>query len=239
MAGSVVQSVKVTALATTSVTTAAITTAASGNSFVVGVSAHNGHVNGAPTDSKSNAYTQLGTEQVVGSNGAINLFVKENGVGGASHTFTQTFGVAADPVVMVAELTGVTTTPVDTGSRVQAADLTSPMTVTSNAFSQADEIVLVLFGGTDSNSNPATHAESTGFTIFVEDVDSTQFWSGFLAYKVISATTALTPSVTQTGASQGGLHIVGFKASTASGGGKPIGPFARKTYGAGGLSELF
>jgi hypothetical protein len=214
VAGSVANSISAHGAGVTTLTTGAITSAASGNTFVVTNSSEAGRAQ-TPSDSKSNTYTILGTEQASGSGGGGGWWRKENGVGGASHTFTVTWNAASNPTILAAELAGVTTTSTDTGSAAQISDNASPFTVTSGTFAQADEIVLCHIQS-DSGSNPATFAESTGFTIFVKDEDGSLYWASALGYKVISATTALTPSWTTTGAADCPLHICGFRASSAA-----------------------
>lgn len=215
MAAALANLVKVTGSATTSVTSGSVTTAATGSTFFISISESSSHTfNTPPTDSKSNTYTQLGTTQSSGGD-ALSIWKKENGAGGASHTVTIAWATAADPAVFFGEVSGVLAASIDTGSRVQGSDASSPYTVTSGTLAQADELV-VCFVSTDSFTNPAVFAESSGFTIAGKE-ESNSFWVQAVGTKSVLATTALTPSWTNTGAGNANLHIVGFKSSAASG----------------------
>jgi hypothetical protein len=213
MAGSVRTSIFAGASSgTTSLTTGSITTLSSGSTFVVSNNSEGGRAN-TPTDSKSNGYTATRAEATSGSGGGCRLWYKENGTGGSSHTATVTYSGSSLPSITLTELTGVDPASFDSGSANGGNDNGSPYTITSGTLAQADSIVLCLLGS-DTGSNPGTLAESTGFTIYASGLNGAVYWVSGMAYKVVSATTALTPSWTAVGASDCVLQIAAFKASS-------------------------
>jgi hypothetical protein len=191
-----------------SATTNSVTSAASGSTFVVFCQFTPGQTFTSITDSKSNSYTQIGTEE---ANGGLvgRLYYTANGTGGSGHTASCATS-ASDLAVYLLEITGAQAASLDSGSVNDIFDNTSPFTVTSGTLAQAAELVVAAIG-TDSGSNPATLAESSGFTIQEKLEDGTTVWPGGIATKIVSATTALTPSFTQTGATGAILWVAGFK----------------------------
>jgi len=185
-------------------TTAGVATQATGSTFVVVQISAPAAAHTAASDNKGNSYTQIGSDQTNGAK--MTVWRKENGAGGAGHAFTANCNGTA----LAIEITGAATASYDLGSLGQASDSASPFTVTSGILTQAAELVLAIIGG-DSGTTPATHAESTGFTIEEAREDGAANWVGCIAYKIVAATTALTPSFTQAGSSNAVLTIAGFK----------------------------
>lgn len=191
----------------TAITTASTTTAASASTFVIGV--HAGVSPSSVSDNKGNTYTRVGgSSQDATAASVINFYYVQNGAGGAGHTATANFGSSDDASVFLLEITGAATASFDQTARVR--DTASPFTVTSPTLSQADEMIVCLIG-TQSGSNPATYSESTGFTIADQSTNGVAVWTAALAYKVVSSTTAITPSFTCTGGTDAGLILCTFK----------------------------
>lgn len=200
-------------------TTGAVTTQVSGSTFVIFVLTDTSHTIGTPTDSKSNSYTAIGSEQAYGSVAPekCRVFYKENGVGGSGHTANS--GAGTFTSIFFLEITGAAASSFDSGSVAQANDAVSPYTVTSNTLAQAAELVVATIGF-DSIIGGTVFSESTGFTIQDQEQDGTLGSTGAIATKIVSSTTALTPSFTIAvgNGSETALTIIGFKeAATDSG----------------------
>jgi hypothetical protein len=189
----------------TSVTTSAVTTT-NGSTFVLGKVGEGGVV--TFTDNKSNTYTKV--------NGLLNLDfgAAESGYdlvgsGGSSHTFTGTQSSNIDISIFFVELLGVQS--LDTS--ISQFDTTSPYTASITP-TAGERFILAFFAG-DSGSNPATHAESNGFTIIAstnKTDGSATSWPGCFAYKVVTAdgSTAVSVSFTETGSTSAGIWLYAF-----------------------------
>lgn len=201
----------------TSPTTGAVTTQVSGSTFIIFVVTDNSNTIGTPTDSKSNSYTAIGSEQSYGTIAPekCRMFYKENGTGGSGHTASS--GAGAFTTIFFLEITGAATSSFDSGSVAQAIDTASPYTVTSNTLAQAAELVVVCIGN-DSIIGGTDFSESSGFIIQDEEQDGTLGSTGAIATKIVSATTALTPSFTIAvgNGDASALTIAGFKEAVAT-----------------------
>lgn len=204
-------SAKVSANSATSMTTAGVTTQAAGSTFVVSVSDPNQNITVA--DNKGNTYTKRGSTLTLGSS-ATSKWTCENGAGGAGHTLTVTWtSGSADGTVTFGEITGAASASFD----VMASnfDNTNPYTVTSPTLSQAAELAIV-FVTTDNA--PISYAESTGFTIYQQETNAGLYWTAAALYKIVSATTALTPSFAGIGSGFNcGVEIMTFRESSGGG----------------------
>lgn len=196
--------------AVNTLTTPAVTTTASGSTFVIAVLWSNATSISSVADSKGNTYTQIGTTQAnFGYDAACAFYRCENGTGGGSHTATVNFAAStAFPSIYFVELTGVATASFD--QTAQNNDNSSPFTVTTPTLSQADEIVLAICG-TNSGDNPITYAESTGFTVIDSETNGTTAYVGHFVYKIVAATTAVTPSFTASSGTQSVVFAATFK----------------------------
>lgn len=201
--------------------TTAVTTAAAGSLIVAGeIYSRNTSTFSTLADSKSNTYALIGSQQNFETvNGAARLHYKENAIGGASHTatFTQT-GTAGPIAAFMAEFTGVATLgALDTNA--QTNDVASPFTASVTP-SAGRRILVALFAG-NSGSNPATHAESSGFTILTNcnSTNGATTWTGCIAYRIVTAdgSAAFTASFTETGGTDTAVILAAFKeAATAA-----------------------
>lgn len=209
----------------TSQATGSVTTQATGSLLIAGELFQSTATFSSIADSKSNAYTQLGTEQNFATgNGRARLYYKENAAGGASHTATFTNVGSAAITDFFGEFTGALTAGALDGTVQQVNDSASPFTLAITP-SAGNRLLVALFGG-DSGSNPATHAESSGFTIIsnADETNGASFWTGCLAYRIVvgDGTTVFTASFTETGGSSCSIILAAFK-EAPSNGGRPIG----------------
>lgn len=174
----------------TPVSSTAGTSNATGSTFVALLSyGSNQSVTGV-TDSKGNgAYTLVDSQT---NNGVtVDVWVLENGAGGSGHYATATLsGSGAYPTIYLVEIVGGSATPVDVHAK--AADSTTPYTVTTPTLSQADELILTIAGY--SGFGGAAHTSSNTTTVDVEN--NTYYYTSIVTKKVVSATTAFTPSFT-------------------------------------------
>lgn len=197
-----------------SVATTGVATQAAGSVIVAGMIFQNTFT--SVTDNKSNSpYAQISVERVFNTafSGKARIYYFPNAAGGAGHTVTGTVNPATAITMLMAEITGAdTSSPLDTGA-TSVIDTSSPYTasITPTAGNRA---VLAFFAG-DSGSNPATHAESNGFTILssAEETDGSSFWEGCLAYKLVTAdgVTPVNVSFTSSGAVETAVFLAAFK----------------------------
>lgn len=196
----------------TTATTPGVATQATGSTFLIGIMTGASRTISTVTDNKGNgSFSAIGTAQTY--NGAAQKCIwykKENGAGGAAHTFSVTIDSSDFLSVFALEITGATTGGEDTAVAAKANDVSSPFTVTSGSLAQASEVLAVLIGF--NSVNVSGLAESSGFTIQQSILTGASDASGAIATLVTSATGTYTPSFTGTGGlNDCGLQIVGFK----------------------------
>lgn len=205
--------------AAATVATAGVTTQATGSTFVLGVTWGAGAAFTSVVDSKGNTYTQVGGLDLDpdGTGSHTRFYYCQNGVGGASHTATLTIGAANNLEILFLEITGAAIASFDLGNG--NADTASPYTTPSIATTQAAEMLVAFFAG-NSGSNPATHAESTGFSVQTgaEETNGASFWTGCLATRIVAATGSYNASFTETGSTRGTAFIASFKEAAAGAG---------------------
>lgn len=203
------------ATTTGTATTDTVTTAASGSTFLIGAIIDGGSFSATPVqDSKSNTYTQIGSELTLGS-ARCRVYYCENGTGGSSHTATATQTGSNGTSVFFAEVTGGLTSGIldKTASTTDSpSPFSSGLTATTT---QANELLVsFLFG--NSGSNPATHASSgatpsTGWTIHQEVTDGNNYWTGLVGSAVVSSTGQYEGSWTESGASSAVVFTITLK----------------------------
>lgn len=211
---------------TNTVTTTSVNTSATGSTFVLLMQFEGSSTFSSISDNKGNTYTQIGTELTANVGAKSRLYYCQNGAGGSGHTFTATTATNVAITLHAIEITGGKTTGILNPTPPAANDdLSSPLTSSSITTLQADALLVAGLAATSSGSNPATHAESNGFTIQAgaEETDATQYWTGCLATKVVASTGTYSASFTETGATTGAVWIAAFEAA-ASGGGGSSGP---------------
>jgi hypothetical protein len=193
-------------------------TTTTGSTFVIGIVWSSGSSFTSLVDSKSNTYTQIGAEfDPTGTGDHARFYYCQNGTGGASHTATLTISGATSLGISFLEITGAATASFDLGNG--NADTASPYTSPAISTTQAAELLASFIAG-NSGSNPATHAESTGFTIQsgTEETNGVSFWTFGLATRIVAATSLYNSSFTETGASRAAVFIAGFKEAAGGGG---------------------
>ena len=157
-------------------------------------------------DSKSNSWTQIGTELTFGTSGRARAYYSELSSVGASHTVTITQTGTSAMSIFVIEVGGGTI-PGIADKNAQNSDATSPwgsgVTATTT---QANELVTGLFIG-NSGSNPATHAinaastPTSGWSITAaaEETNGASFYTGGIASVRVTATGTYEGQWTETG----------------------------------------
>lgn len=215
--------------ATSASTTGVATTAA--GSIITGAMVFQGTASAtAFDDNKSNAYTIINAEQTVDtSNSAkIRAYYKENASGGASHTTTSHTTTSQPQTIAMIEITGAATAS-SLATSNGGTDTSSPYGNAVSITPAAGNYLLVAYFGGNSGSNPATHAESQGFTIVsnTNETNGASLWTICIATKSVTAngSTAYTAQFTESGASQGGIIIAAFK-ELAGGGGIVVNPLS-------------
>lgn len=171
-------------------------------------------------DNKSNSpYVQISVERVFDTtfSGKARMYYFANAAGGSGHTTTTTVNTSTAITNLMAEITGAdTVSPLDTSDSV--IDTATPFTLSITP--SAGNRLIVAFLAGDSGSNPATHAESNGFTILssAEETDGTNFWEGCLAYKVVACdgSTPVSVSFTDSGAAETAVFLAAFKEAAAT-----------------------
>ena len=192
------------ALGVTAVTTAGVTTT-TGNRFLVLVPPYPTTPTSV-TDSKGNTYS-LKVSYLWASFGAtFTVYECVNGTGGAGHTATVNWSSSGNRSATFLEIAS----SAGTDCTVTAADASSPYTITSWGLASSAELGILL-GAADGVANPATFAESTGFTIRQSQQDNTNYNAYFVASKDLTGTNGpITPSFTSTGSSTGASILMTF-----------------------------
>lgn len=194
------------------ITTTAQTTQSSGATFLIAVSWGSTAINiSSVSDSKSNTYTICGSVQNIATHHRLALYRCENGTGGATHTATVAFSGTAFPVLHFIQCTGVLTSSYDSAATAQGTDASTPWTVTSGSFAQANNVVITLCGcdGEVGSSNYS----SSNTTILSEELDSFNYYASAVSKLVISSTSAVTPSFTATEGTNAALIVAAFKSA--------------------------
>ena len=193
-------------LATTSFTTSAVTTTASGSRFLIIIPVSS--VPSTVSDSKGNTYAQKTSlqfdQQAAGQ--FFRVYECINGTGGAGHTATVTWAASGNRSVIFVEVLN----SAGTDCIVTLVDTASPYTVTSWGLASSAELA-ILVGAADGTSNPATFAESTGFTVLQAQQDNSAYNAYFVASKDLTGTNGpITPSFTSTGSAAGASILMTF-----------------------------
>lgn len=207
---------------TNTATTTSVNTSAAGSTFFLFMQWEGSSTFSSISDNKGNTYTQIGTELTANSGGKSRLYYCQNGAGGSSHTFTATTATNVAITLHAIEITGGKTTSILNPTPPAANDdLSSPLTSNNITTVQADALLVACVGSTNTSSNPATHAESSGFTVQTgaDETDGSAYWTGCVATKVVSSTGTYSASFTETGATTGAVWIAAFEAAAGGGGG--------------------
>ena len=197
-------------------TTPAVTTQASGSTFVVFaiIPVAASFAASTPfTDSKSNTYTQIGSEVNTG-NCKTRLYYCQNGSGGSSHTFTVTTVGQTYATVYAIEVTGGATSGILDKSPAGLYDTSSPFTSdVTGTTSQANELLLG-FVGTDTPSGTETITWGNSFTQVDADGNSAYVTGGSAKRNVTSAA-SYQVSITSSVATAAWCWIISLKEATS------------------------
>jgi hypothetical protein len=94
------------------------------------------------------------TIQVANGSGSDFSSLTDNGSGNTGHTFNADFSPSDYLSMTAIEITGVLAASLDTGSVANGSDTTSPYTISSNTFAQADELVILSNEAYRTTPNP-------------------------------------------------------------------------------------
>lgn len=198
-------------------TTAAITITA-GSSIARGMEWDAGINFTSITDSRTQTHNQIDVERTVSSIKARAYDIINAAAG--STTFSGAVSSSANITLTVTEITGALTS----GARDQAAsntDSSTPFASPSITTTQAAELIWSFFAG-NSGTTPATHAESTGFTIQNDVTTGGPDWTACDATKIVSSTGTYNSSFTENGGTAGCVFIASYKEAGGGGAsGKP------------------
>lgn len=206
------------------VATAAVAVS-SGSTLVVGVVFTVGTFTSL-ADNAGNTYTLTSVERDPTNGGSAHarMYRCENCIGNAALVTTLTVSGATAVEILLVELTGAQASSFDqTNSNSDTASpYTSPSITTTSVANQM--LVSLIFG--DSGSNPATHAESTGFTVQsgAEETNGASFWTGCIATRRITAIASYNSSFTESGATAAAVFIASFKEAANIGAKRGQGP---------------
>lgn len=150
------------------------------------------------------------------------IMLLPNGLGRSGHIFTGTMSGAGVLSLFSGEFATTNGNGVTLDQSNQGNPVASPFGSGNIVTTIPIEVLLSLIGG-NSGSNPATHAESTGFSLLTnaEELNGSANWTGCLASRVVSSTGTYAASWTESGCSRSGVHI--FSVSEAAGGAAPLG----------------
>lgn len=210
----------------TATTIARDTSANKGSGFVVGYIYDSARTLNASslTDSAGNVYTQIGTT-ITDATAALRtgFYRCLRGVGASSHSITGTLDANGFISVVWCEITATGGGGlILEGTASQANDTATPFTP-GNISTAAGEALLISFLGGNSATTPATHAESTGFTI----ITNANFTSGGTCWPAVLGSRAVAPgtynpSWTEASGTRVGVYVAGFIEGGSSSAKRPV-----------------
>lgn len=158
----------------------------------------------APSDSFGNTFKGIGPNGAASLGASVMTYIQEGGQRGASHTFSASNN---DATIMYVEVLGSNLVPF--ALTMAVLDTSSPYTPRTITPFQGVDVMLVSTCVSDSGSNPATLAESTGFTIRSQQIAGE---SAGIATRLVSGTSgSYTPSWTSTGSTQAVVQVFGVR----------------------------
>lgn len=209
MSGRITIGVSSKAASATPMTTTAVTTQATGSTFIVGIVWNESSTFTSIADTFTNTWTEIGTEQVSGTDIRMRMYYCPNGTGGTGHQVTVTLS-GDEGTVFFCEIMGAQIDGLDSTSLGIAADTTEQYEVTSGTLEQSNEILFCLLGGNTGTAS-ATTTEWTGMSIVQVETNGTVNWCGGLAWRVAESTSAYTSSWSQLSSTATLQKIVGIK----------------------------
>lgn len=222
--------------ASSSLTTTAQTTT-NGRKFALCVSWDAGQTitGGVPSDSKSNTWSALGSQQADGNGGLLRWFITTTSLGGSSHTFTVAFSGTAYPTVSVYELTDAGDVDIQTQSQDSGGQ---PFTMASGGLAQAAEVVLVaVSNNTGSDGAYSVNASTPTGSLLYSQGTVSSYWTHGVAKYLPSSTSSFNPSFNRSGTSGGtsAISIISIKEAAGGGGDTTITPDAGALAVVGGV----
>lgn len=217
----------------TTITTGSVTTSPTGSTFVVCIQRRSATVSSL-TDSYSNTYTlkQTGT----GFNNG-DIYVCENGSGGAGHTVTLTVGTADNIELLFQEITGAATVSAyDAGNNGSNTSGGTTLTGASVTTTNANDMVFSFIAGYSDSG--ATSSTGTGWTL-ADSIAVSGTPSSGTSYKVVSATGSYNDVYTQAAFNYAAFAIVSIKQASGGGGNVTVGLIGQRSafaQGAFGVS---
>ncbi|MBP7548657.1 MAG: fibronectin type III domain-containing protein [Gemmatimonadaceae bacterium] len=209
--------------ASSSLTTTAQTTT-DGRKFALCVSWDAGQTitGGVPSDSKSNTWSALGSQQADGNGGLLRWFITTTALGGSSHTFTVAFSGTAYPTVSVYELTDAGDVDIQTQSQDGGGP---PFTMATGALAQAAEVVLAAASNNrDSDGAYSVNASTPTGSLLYSQSTVSSYWTHGVAKYLPSNTSSFSPSLNRSGTSGGTSAISIISIKEAAGGSPPAAP---------------
>lgn len=165
------------------------------------------------TDSKSNTWTQIGTDLTAGVVVGQRWYaVVASGKSGSGHTITVTFTGTANSTPIWRRISGASASPLDSSASTQGVNAS----LASGTLAQANNIV---FSDAFCDGAAGGYTAGGGFTKFQEQTNDSLYWTQAAADQTTSATTAVTASWSVSGNAGAGLaQFVTVFQEAASGG---------------------
>jgi hypothetical protein len=163
----------------------------------------------APTDSKSNTWTEI-RDEVGDFSGDMAIYYVANPTVGSGHTFTPTGSFNS---ICIAAFSGLSSSPLDQQNGRTAS--TGDYTAGSITPSQSDCLIIAGIGG----SNGTSHNIGSGFTITNQNDSLTSVtYDSALAYLIQTSAGAVNPAWTLDTFASEGVVLVSFKPTGGGGG---------------------
>lgn len=180
---------------TTPVTVSLPSPSLAGSTLVLGVTTGDGF---APTitDDKSNTWT-TGPTQLTSGNASVYSFYKRNATAG-TQVITASFGGTVVPGLYAYEISSAATSggsqnTLGTGAPTGTTTSGTVTAVATSTFTTVPAAV-ILFVSSSGDGSPISYTAHGGYTLGPVVTDNVNFWGGFGAHQVVSATTAITAS---------------------------------------------
>lgn len=220
-------SVAVGATVSGSTTTPARTTQASGSLIVVGAVWQDNATPPTLVDSKGNNLAAIGVVRQVDSSflAHAQLWACPNAVGGSNHTVTAT-KVNAFTSIFFVEYLGIALASALDQNTGASLDTVSPLTSGAVTTTSAAQLLIGLVGS--SGSGTIVYTPGNGFTTVGEVTDASQFWTGALVERIVSAVGSYETSVAAAPLTSGAALIATFKGADEA----PVYPYATHHAGA-------
>jgi len=202
-----------------SVTTPSVTTQASGSALFLICCVNNAGFGTTPVqDSKSNTWTQLGTDLTIPSSPSSTMRVYQclSATGGSGHTFTLNPAATAYPALLMVEVTNPAASPTVTQNR--QSDTTSPYTSPTISPATATTLIGAIFTDAPSGTEVDTWGGSFASGDKIEEIgNANTSITGSMAANVQSAGGTFNSSVTVSGVTvtNSGVWIIAVQTASS------------------------